>query len=77
MDKHEPAARCAYVPPTMMVSNEIRVDACSIQTAMNNAAKHQMEMVALAFKQFVMTGSESGRLPSSTCFCLHSVTVVM
>ncbi|PVD39510.1 hypothetical protein C0Q70_02144 [Pomacea canaliculata] len=62
IDIHEPAARCAHVPSTMLVSNEIHVDDCSVQTVKNNAAKHQMEDIASAFKQLVMTGSESGNV---------------
>ncbi|XP_025103504.1 deleted in malignant brain tumors 1 protein-like isoform X1 [Pomacea canaliculata] len=62
IDLHEPAARCAHVPPTMLVSNEIHVDECSAQRALFSSAKREIQEITSIFQQFVNLESDTVRL---------------
>ncbi|XP_025089775.1 neurotrypsin-like [Pomacea canaliculata] len=46
LDVTDPAARCVHISPTMLFSNEVHVDSCSVQGAFFHPILHEKEDMA-------------------------------
>ncbi|PVD39515.1 hypothetical protein C0Q70_02149 [Pomacea canaliculata] len=62
IDIHEPAARCAYVPPNMLVSNEVHVDTCSINQVLYTIVKQANKDIISSLQQVFVLGNDTVRL---------------
>lgn len=57
LDIRDPNAKCAYVSPTMLVSNEVRIDTCTVQQALLVTPLQQENAALVAALQVIMGGN--------------------